>query len=165
MRAALGASRGRIARELLSETVLLGLAAGALGLAFTQAALGLLRRIAPARLPRVDEIGIDPAGAALHTGDLADGRSPVRPASCLEIWRPGRRRRSKRAADRQVMRPARLRTRNALVVAEIALAMMLLIVSGSDDSNVRGHAAGPSRIHAGPRRCRHSRLRYRRTRP
>ena len=60
MRAALGASRGRIARELLSETVLLGLAAGALGLAFTEAAIGLLRRMAPARLPRVDEIGIDP---------------------------------------------------------------------------------------------------------
>ncbi len=59
MRAALGASRGRIARVLLTESVLLALVGGALGVAFAQAAIGLLQRIAPARLPRVDDIGID----------------------------------------------------------------------------------------------------------
>ena len=59
MRAALGASHGRLARVLLTESVLLALAGGAVGLALAEAALGLLRRVAPAELPRVDEIGID----------------------------------------------------------------------------------------------------------
>jgi predicted permease len=129
MRAALGASRGRIARELLSETVLLGLAAGALGLVFTQAALALLRRFAPERLPRVDEIGIDPVVllftlaislvAGLLFGLLPVLRFGAPAATALKD--------SGRSASDA---PGPLRTRNALVVTEIALAMMLLIVSG-----------------------------------
>ena len=60
MRAALGASRGRIARALLSESVVLALAGGCSACVLAQAAIGLLRTIAPAELPRVDDIGIDP---------------------------------------------------------------------------------------------------------
>jgi hypothetical protein len=59
MRAALGASRGRITRALLSESVVLALAGGAVGVALAQAATVLLRTIAPAELPRIDDIGID----------------------------------------------------------------------------------------------------------
>jgi putative ABC transport system permease protein len=59
MRAALGASRGRVTRMLLSESVVLALAGGAVGVVLPQAATGLLRTLAPAQLPRVDEIGID----------------------------------------------------------------------------------------------------------
>jgi putative ABC transport system permease protein len=59
VRAALGASRGRIARALLAESVVLALAGGLLGVSLAQAAIGLLRAIAPAELPRVDGIGID----------------------------------------------------------------------------------------------------------
>jgi hypothetical protein len=59
IRAALGAGRGQIARELLLESVTLGVLGGvvALGLAF--AALKLLVAIAPANLPRMDQIAID----------------------------------------------------------------------------------------------------------
>ena len=129
MRAALGASRARIARELLSETVLLGLAAGALGLAFTEAAIGLLRRLAPARLPRVDEIGIDPMvllftlAISLLTGVLF-GLIPV-----LRFGTPNATA-LKEGGRSTSEAPARLRTRNTLVVAEVALALVLLIVSG-----------------------------------
>jgi len=59
MRAALGASSGRIARALLSESVVLALAGGAVGAALAGAATALLHTIAPAELPRVDDIGID----------------------------------------------------------------------------------------------------------
>ncbi|MGH7711645.1 MAG: protein kinase domain-containing protein, partial [Gemmatimonadaceae bacterium] len=59
VRAALGASRGRLSRALVSESVLLALGGGAFGLLLAQAAIGLLRRMAPAQLPRVDEIGIN----------------------------------------------------------------------------------------------------------
>src|SRR5687767_3666781 len=59
MRAALGASRGRLARALLSECVLLALGGGAFGVVLAHAALALLRTMAPERLPRIEEIGID----------------------------------------------------------------------------------------------------------
>ena len=59
LRAALGASRGRLARVLLAESLLLSLAGGTLGVAFASAVLVLLRQLAPADLPRVDEIAID----------------------------------------------------------------------------------------------------------
>ena len=58
-RAALGASRGRVARALLSESVVLALAGGVVGVAIAEAATGLLRAIAPVDLPRVDDIAID----------------------------------------------------------------------------------------------------------
>ena len=60
IRAALGAGSSRIARELLIESVSLGLAGGALGVLLAQAALKLLLAMAPANLPRLDEISIDP---------------------------------------------------------------------------------------------------------
>src|SRR5262245_57250862 len=59
VRAALGASRGDIARELLVESVALGLAGGIAGLAVAFGALRLLTALAPSNLPRLDEIAID----------------------------------------------------------------------------------------------------------
>ena len=50
VRAALGASRGRIVAALLSETLMLGLAGATLGVLFAQAGIGLLRRMAPVKL-------------------------------------------------------------------------------------------------------------------
>jgi putative ABC transport system permease protein len=129
MRTALGASRGRIARELLSETVLLAVAAGALGLVLTEAAIALLQRLAPERLPRVDEIGIDPVVllftlaisvlAGVLFGLVPAVRYAVPTATALKDGAPS-------AGEA----PGRLRTRHALVVTEVALAVVLLVVSG-----------------------------------
>jgi predicted permease len=129
MRAALGASRGRVARALLSESVVLALAGGALGVALAGGALGLLRRIAPAELPRVDEIGIDvmvlifTLAVSLLSGALFGLFAVLRFGSpSITALKEG----GRSASDG----PARHRTRNALVVGQIALALTLLIVSG-----------------------------------
>jgi predicted permease len=58
IRAALGASRGRIARQLLTETVVLSLAGGALGTMFAALALRLLLAVLPHTLPRSGNIGL-----------------------------------------------------------------------------------------------------------
>jgi putative ABC transport system permease protein len=129
MRAALGASRGRIARALLSESVLLGLASGTCGLVFAVGAIGLLRRIAPAELPRVGEIGID-LTVLLFTlsisvlSGLVFGLVAVMRYAKLT---PGALREGGRWSSEGV---GRQRTRNTLVVAQVALSLTLLIVSG-----------------------------------
>ena len=129
MRAALGASRGRIARLLLAESMLLALGGGALGLALAHWSIGLLRTMAPPGLPRIDEIAIDlpvllfTLGIAILSGALFS-LVPVlrlRKANFTPIKEGGR---SSSAG------PGRHRTRSALVVAEIALAVVLMIGSG-----------------------------------
>ena len=129
VRAALGASRGRIARALLSESVILGLAGGAMGLLFAQGAIGLLRWLAPASLPRVQEIAIDPVvlaftlAASLLSG-LLFGLLPA-----MRLWTPNTTA-LKESGRRATGSSSRQQTRNTLVVAEIAMALVLLIVSG-----------------------------------
>ena len=129
MRAALGASPGRIAGALLAESVLLALAGGALGVALAEAAIGLLRRMAPAELPRLDEIGVD-ATVLLFTLFVS-----VTSGILFGLFTALRFRRPNITALKEGGRsaseaPGRHRTRNALVVGQVALALTLLIVSG-----------------------------------
>jgi predicted permease len=129
MRAALGASRSRLARALLSESVLLALAGGALGLALAQATITLLQTIAPTNLPRVDDISID-LPVLLFTIAISILSGII--FGVFAVWKFGTpsatalKEGGRSAGDG----PGRHRTRNALVVSQIALALMLLIVSG-----------------------------------
>src|SRR5262249_33152035 len=59
IRTALGASRVRLARQMLTESLLLGLVGGSLGIALAYYGLHWLIAVAPANLPRIDEIGLD----------------------------------------------------------------------------------------------------------
>jgi predicted permease len=130
IRAALGAGWGRIARELLVESVTLGVLGGALGLGLAYAGLQILVARGPDTLPRLDEVGIDPlvlmfaAGASLLSGALF-GVIPVlkyaRPGVATALQAVGRR----VSQDRE-----RHRARNTLVVVQVALALVLLIASG-----------------------------------
>jgi predicted permease len=130
IRTALGASRMEIARELILESILLGLAGGALGLGVAYAALRLLVAIAPAGLPRVNEIAIDPPVlfftlvVSLLAGLLA-GLIPVlkyaSPNSSTTIRDGGRTGTQGRE---------RRRARSALVVVQVAMALMLLVSAG-----------------------------------
>src|SRR3954470_20077310 len=128
--AALGAGSRRIAWELLSESLVLGVIGGAVGLVLAYAGVRGLVAMAPAGLPRVQDIGIDLVVVAFTLGiSLAAGvlfglipvikySTPRLAAALNQGGRLG-------TASRQ-----RHRARNTLVVVEIALAVVLLVGSG-----------------------------------
>jgi predicted permease len=129
MRAALGASRARLARVLLTESVLLALAGGAVGLLLAEAMLGVLRRVAPAELPRLNEIGIDLTvlGFTMAISVLSGAMFGLLAVARYSAPRLAALKEGGRASSDG---PARHRTRNALVVTQVALALTLLVVSG-----------------------------------
>lgn len=129
-RAALGAGAWRIARELLVESVLLGSAGGALGMAIAAAAVRWCSAFTSVHLPRAGEIAIDApvfafaVGISLVTGLLC-GLVPVyryaRPQLSVELRSVGRQLTGSRA---------RHRARGILVSVQVALALVLLVGSG-----------------------------------
>ena len=130
IRAALGAGRGRIAMELLFESMILGLLGSALGLALAYGALRVLVAIAPTGLPRIHEIGIDvpvllfTLGVALFSS-LLFGSIPMFKYAGAHLntgLREGGRALSQSRQQH--------RARNILVVVQVALALVLLICSG-----------------------------------
>jgi predicted permease len=129
VREALGAHRGHIAADLLSESLMLGLAGGALGILLARAGIGLLRRMAPVALPRVDEIGIDWVVllVTLATSVLTSLLFGLIPVLRFRVFNVEV---LKEAGRSTTDPPGRHRTRNTLVVGQVALALMLLVVSG-----------------------------------
>jgi putative ABC transport system permease protein len=130
VRTALGAGRGTILVEYLTEGLVLGGLGGALGLGLALAGLRLLVAYGPANLPRLPEIGLHlsalgfaalvSAAAGLGFGLLVGIRqSRTAPAAVL--------REGGRGAGTS---RSRHRVRNALVIAQVALALLLLVSSG-----------------------------------
>ena len=130
IRAALGAGRGRIVRELLLESVLLGIAGGVIGVGLAYGALRILTALAPENLPRVDQIGIDAAvllfATAVSLGSgLLFGIIPALRHAGLHLSA------ALRAGGRALSESReRRRARSTLVVVQIALALVLLVSSG-----------------------------------
>jgi putative ABC transport system permease protein len=130
VRAALGASRGRIAYELLAESVVLGLVGGIAGLGLAYAAVRLLIRLAPGNLPRLDNISID-AAVVLFTfvvsivAGLLFGAIPVFKYAGPQVASGLRGGGRTSSASRE-----RHRARSTLVVVQVALALVLLVSSG-----------------------------------
>ena len=130
VRAALGAGRSRLAREMLAESLLLGLLGGIGALGVAVAALRLMLRTTPARLPRLELIGVDATSMAFTlllsvAAGLAFGAIPVlkrRGVHLADALRAGGRNASA-SRDRNV-------TRNTLTIVQVALAVVLLIGSG-----------------------------------
>jgi predicted permease len=127
VRAALGAGRGRIARELLLESVLLGLIGGIAGIGVASAGLRLLVAIGPATLPRLSEISLDWQSLvftlllSVLSGFLFGSIPALKYAGrgiALSLRSGGRSASSTR--ERQ-------RSRDILVVAQVAMALVLLV--------------------------------------
>src|SRR6266436_6435 len=130
VRAALGAGRGRIAADLLLESVILGLLGSAVGLGLAYGALRVLAAIAPAGLPRVREIGID--GPVLLFTLLISLFASILFAS-IPIFKYAGVRLSTgiREGGRTLSQSKEQhRARSVLVVVQVALALVLLICSG-----------------------------------
>jgi predicted permease len=129
-RTALGASRLRVARAMLLESLILGVAGGALGVILAWAGLGLLAALEPTALPRLHEIELDATVlvftasvsvvSALLFGGIPALKSTGR-GIAMALRTGGR-----SASDGR----ERQRTRNALVVVQVALALILLVGSG-----------------------------------
>ena len=129
VRAALGASRGRLARQMFTETVVLGALGGAAGLAIAYFGVGGLSSLVPPNVPRVHDIQIDPivlsfAVALSAAATLAFGVAPSLFASNVDLQK------RLREDGRSGESAGRRRARNALAAAEVALALVLLTAGG-----------------------------------
>jgi predicted permease len=128
MRAALGAGRSRLTRQVLTESLLLALIGGALGMLVAEAGVRGLVALSPPGLPRVGAVRVDASvfafGLVITTviGILV-GAIPALHASRAGL-QAGVRQSSRGAAG------GHRRTRGALVVAEVALALVLLVGAG-----------------------------------
>ena len=129
VRRALGADRARLARQLLTESVVVALIAGAAGVLLARWGLAAVLAVWP-RVPRVNEIGLDPwvlgfaLVVSLVTG-LAFGLLPA-----LRAAAPGLEQALRDQGGATTGSRRRHRTQSGLVVAEIALALVLLVGSG-----------------------------------
>jgi putative ABC transport system permease protein len=130
IRAALGAGWVQIAHELLMESLFLGVLGGAVGLGLAYGALRVLVTMAPAYLPRLENISIDPLvllftlAISLFAG-LLFGLIPV-----LKYAAPGVTAQLRAGGRTLSQTRERHRVRNTLVVLQVALALVLLIGSG-----------------------------------
>jgi predicted permease len=141
VRAAVGAGRGRIVRQVITEGVVLALLAGAAGLAVGMAMVRALLALAPQLLPRTEEIGLDARVlgftllVALGTGVVA-GLASALPATRTDLA----------GVLRGTSQPGgRGRGARVLVAAEAALAVVLLVGAGL----LAGSLARMSRVDIG----------------
>jgi putative ABC transport system permease protein len=129
VRTALGAGRGRLFRQFLTEGILLSLLGGALGLALARAGVQTIVRLYPDSLPRTSEVSVDPRvllftlGISIATG-VVFGFAPLMHTR-IKALMAGLKEGGARTAG-----TARYLVRRGLVVVEIALAVMLVTGAG-----------------------------------
>ncbi|MFL6207331.1 MAG: ABC transporter permease [Pyrinomonadaceae bacterium] len=129
VRTALGATRWRIVRQLLTESLLLSLAGGVGGLLLALWGVDVLRSALPEDVPRVREIALDgrvlafTLGVAVVTG-LIFGLAPALAAARLDVNE------ALKESGRDAGGWRRNRVRSFLVVAEVALSLVLLVGAG-----------------------------------
>jgi predicted permease len=126
LRVALGAGRPRIIRQLVTESLLLGLGGGAGGLLVASFSLNLLRHLNPGSVPRIQEVTLDLrvlgfAFLASLVAGLASGIAPALMATPMEPYE------SLKEDTSRVVNGRGRRLRNILAIVEIALAQVLVV--------------------------------------
>jgi putative ABC transport system permease protein len=128
LRISLGASRSRLVRQLLTESLLLAVAGGGLGVLLAYGGIFLLTVLSPDNLPRIGDVAIDgrvlsyTSVVSLLTG-IIFGVAPSLGAAHVDISQPVKGQRSTPTVKHS-------RLRSALVVSEVALSLALLIGAG-----------------------------------
>ncbi len=133
VRAAVGAGRGRLIRQLVTESIALSVIGGGLGLGTAYAILGVLPSFAPAGIPGLDDAAIDAtvlgfALAASVGAGVLFGTVPALQSSRFNLMRALNEGAPQMGGGFRFRRGNR--TRSVLVVAEVALALMLLVGAG-----------------------------------
>lgn len=129
IRASLGAGRGRLLRQLLSETLLVSLTGGLMAWAVARVVLDTLIVLSPVDVPRLDQVALGARSLGFLLALVLSTAFACGLAPALRLSRP------RRQADlHQSLRGAAISTpsrmRSGLVVAEVALALLLLVASG-----------------------------------
>jgi putative ABC transport system permease protein len=129
IRSALGASRGRILRQLITENFALSVLGGAVGLLLAAWSIGLIKQIGAHAIPRLQEVAIDGRvlGFSFSLGLLASLLAGLAPA--LQVTKAPMNESLKEGAWSTAGR-GHNRIRRLLVVSEIALSLVLLISAG-----------------------------------
>lgn len=128
MRAALGAANTRLIRQLLTESLVLALTAGVVGLAIAEAGVRILIAMSPAELPRLSAISVNLPVFLFAFGIAALIGILVGLAPALQSTRGELNTRMQQSSSRTAAR--RHWTRSTLVVAEVSLAIVLLVSAG-----------------------------------
>ncbi len=130
IRAALGAGRARLIRQLITESVVLALVGGGCGILLAQWGVDLLLAFSPTSLPRLDEVSLDARvlGFAVCISVLTALMFGLAPA--IRFSKPDLQESLKEGGRTATAGLFRQRFRNVLVVTEIALALVLLIGAG-----------------------------------
>jgi putative ABC transport system permease protein len=126
IRAALGAKWGRIARELLAESLTLGLIGGVCGMALAYGAVEILKGQNLTAIPRLAEVSIDAATLAFGLACSVAGSVLFGLIAIFKCGIPGKILNARGAS----LGLEQLRAQNVLVVAQVALALVLLVASG-----------------------------------
>jgi predicted permease len=130
LRAALGAGRARLIRQLLTESLLISLAAGAMGILIANAGIYFVKTLGPSNIPRLREVTLDlpvlafALGISLATGILF-GLVPaiaVARENLVDSLKEG----SQKSGGSRISP----RLRNALLVSQVALALVLVVSAG-----------------------------------
>jgi putative ABC transport system permease protein len=126
VRQALGAGRGRVVRQLLTETLLLAAIGGGLGLVVARWALDLIAKLRPADVARVESIPLDMRSAVIALGLTIVASIVAGLAPAMQLSRPA----AATALREGQSGGARRGVRGALVVVEVALALLLVVGAG-----------------------------------